>query len=223
MMIKWKFFKQKLFIFCVLLLSLTLYFPAEAEQATPTCEYGEFDVWMSLNNESWMNTTVTNISLQCGQPFFVKAKMKPSQDHIWLAMYLFEPGTSTVEQQSFTVLDGPCGMNEGCDLGEVMSEENKTVWWKLKVKDDPSWVGGFTPLSITGFFQKKVYESWDTKDISFSIARIYLNESTWIEPSQSSDSKKNSTDFNADQSFLIIPLSIIFVTVFVKFYKKNKK
>lgn len=219
----WKEYKQKLFVFCVFIICSTMYFSDGTIAATPSCPYGTFDVWMSLDNESWMNTTVTNISLQCGQPFFVKAMMKPSQDYMWLALYLFEPGTSTVEQKSFTVVDGPCGINDGCDLGEVMADETKTVWWKLKVKDDPSWVGGFTPLSITGFFQKKVFGSWETEDISFSIARIYLNESTWIEPPQSHSSENRLTEFNADLSFWIIPVSFIFVTVIVGIWRKNKK
>ncbi len=75
--------------------------------------------------------------------------MSPSIDDIWLALYLFEPGTTSYNQESFTVIDGPCSLNDGVDLGKTYAFENKTVIWKMKVKDNPVWKNGITPLSLT--------------------------------------------------------------------------
>lgn len=199
----------------IIVILLGLFIPLTCVNATPECSYGFFDVWFSLDGESWLNTTVTNISLNCGEPFFIKASMRPTAEHIWLALYLFEPGTSSLNQSSFKRIDGPCEVNNGCDLGKARVNETKIVTWKLKVKDHPAWIGGFTPLSITAFFQKKINNSWQTEEISFSIARIFLNETSWSSTVQMSPEDES---FSSMRYQLVVPaiIGLLFFFVFVK-------
>ena len=190
--------------------------------AIPECPYGTFDVWMSLDGEIWLNTTVNNISLSCGQPFYLKVMMKPSIDDIWLALFLFEPGTLKNGGESFEVVDGPCELNDGFDLGQVFADEIKYVTWKLQVKNDPLWIGGITPLSITGFFQKKINGSWETEEISFSIAYIFLDESSWIDDSESQIINDYCSIDNKIYS-LIIPAGCFFLFLTGIFTKRRMK
>lgn len=188
----------------------------------PECSYGVFDVWMSLDGKIWLNTTVNNISLSCRQPFYVKAMMKPNIDDIWLALFLFEPGTMKNGGESFTVIEGPCELNDGCDLGKASTEEIKYVTWKLQVNDNPKWIGGITPLSITAFFQKKINGSWDTKEMSFSIAQIFLDETCWTDECTS----KVKNDFRSIDNkiyVLVIPTGFFLLFITGIFTKKRKR
>lgn len=205
----------------ILLCNATVVFSPNCS-AIPECCYGAFDVWMSLDGQTWLNTTVKNILLCCGQPFYVKAMMKPYIDDVWLALFLFEPGTIKAGGESFSVVEGPCELNQGCDLGQVSSGEIKNITWKLQVKKDPFWVEGFTPLSLTSFFQKNINGSWKTEDISFSIARIYIVDSLWIED--------NVTKINNDGSQInskiyswILPIVFFFIFLTRVFIKKRVK
>jgi hypothetical protein len=205
--------KRKLFTFFIVSCCFPLIIFDECVQATPQCSYGFLDAWISTDGVSWMNTTVTNMSLECGQIFFIKAVMKSSQHNIWMALYLSEPGTDDYANQSFIVLKGPCDINEGYDVGQVEINETKVVTWKLQVKDTPSWVGGYTPLSITGFFQKQQQDSWITEDISFSIARIHLNDSMWKESMQVSFHSEPSETNEDTYYHVLILLCILIVCV----------
>lgn len=199
---------------------MIVFFPCGT--SIPECPYGVFDVWMSLDGQTWLNTTVNDISLFCGQPFYIKAMMKPTIDDIWLALFLFEPGTMKNGGESFKVLEGPCELNDGCDLGKVSADEIKYVTWKLQVNNDPLWIGGLTPLSITGFFQKKVNGSWVTKDISFSIGYIYINESCWSDDFESTV-MNDCRSFDNTIYVLIIPAGFLFFFITGIFTKKRKK
>lgn len=223
-MIGWKKKTRKLIVLYLILLLFFIHNPIFV-QATPTCAFGSFDAWMSLDGKSFMNTTVDNISLSCGQPFFVKVQVKPNQDHIWIALYLFEPGTRSEEKTSFEVISGPCELNAVFDLGECNENEENTFIWKLKVKDDPCWVGGFTPLSINACFQKKDYSDWMTDDISFSIALIHLNEHVYSEPIHSlacrdSFSAEDNVQLSSISSLFIFLFFILLVIIILKFKRK---
>lgn len=150
----------------------------------PTCAYGSFDAWLSIDGYNWMNTTVKNLSLECGQPFYVKTVLRSNTEDIWLAIYLFEPGVTTSADESFIVLEGPCQLNNYADLGKTKANESIQMIWKMQVKNDPIWSGGKTPLSISGFFQKYQNGKWITEDITFSIANIHLQQTSWNEYSQ---------------------------------------
>lgn len=190
-------------------------------QAQPSqCTFGEIDAWISINAENWLNTTVSELSLSCGQSFFVKAKMSPSIDDIWLALYLFEPGTTSYNQESFTVIDGPCSLNDGVDLGRTYAFENKTVIWKMKVKDDPVWKSGITPLSLTGFFQKQKDDEWITEDISFSIAAIHILKNETITITSSLDSEPHNKRF-ISSNLIILPF-ILLALIGIGFFKQKK-
>ena len=190
-------------------------------QAQPSqCPFGEIDAWISIDGKNWLNTTVSELSLHCGQIFFVKAKITSSMDDIWLAFYLFEPGTTNTNQESFTVIDGPCQLNDGVDLGKTHALEDKIVIWKMNVKDDPVWKGGITPLSITGFFQKQTDDEWITEDISFSIAAINILENETNDDSVTLNSEQHQSSF-LSSNLIIIPL-ITLCLIAISLIKRKK-
>jgi hypothetical protein len=214
--------KRRIQLVLIFAIISSLVFTMTSVNASPECSYGLFDAWFSLDGKSWLNTTVTNISLECGQPFFVKAMMKPIQNNIWLSLYLFEPGTSSMNESSFNLINGPCEINNGCDLGEAMINETKEVIWELKVKDNPIWAGGSTPLSITCFFQKKIQGNWQTEDISFSIARIFLDENSWSGYEKESFKEESFLSMNL-QLLILIPIGLVLIFVYVKMQDKRKR
>lgn len=208
-----------IFLNCILLLLLPYV------SGIPECEYGVFDVWMSLDGNHWMNTTLTNISCNRGQLFYIKAMMKSTKEDVWGALYLFEPGATSNEKQSFIVLEGPCNLNEGCDLGQLTVNESKTVCWTLKVRNQPEWIGGFTPVSISCFFQKKIKESWDTEEISFSIASIYLNETEWsslIYSSMNESTTNESLILTNSIALILLSILVILIAIINVIRKRNK-
>ncbi len=208
-------------IICFILIVLFLFMNSSSVVCSmPMCRYGSLDAWVSLDAETWMNTTIDNISLQKGQPFFIKTTMRTNQDHIWLALYLFEPGTSSKNQVSFKVIKGPCKINAGCDLGKNFKNETQTVVWKIQVKKDPQWVNGLTPLSITGFFQKKNQGKWDTKEISFSLARIYIEDTFWT-TSEVQCKTNHSSVFSIESLFTNIIFLVSFPIVIFLIWKKK--
>lgn len=208
-------------IFLIIIFFLPMV-PSIAAYEMPSCSFGSFDAWLSLDGKTWMNTTVTNISFQRGQPFFIKAMIQSNQDHVWLALYLFEPGTSSAKQSSFKIINGPCQVNDGFDLGECMANATKTVMWKARVKNDTKWINGFTPLSITAFFQKKNGGRWKTEDISFSLAQIYIEESLWID----SQFEHKTNSLQEDVSFFLLVFispGLILLIIFIKRKLKSLK
>ena len=208
-------------ILLISIMSLNVFTQPISIQAQPSqCTFGEIDAWISINGKNWLNTTISELSLSCGQSFFVKAKMSPSVDDIWLALYLFEPGTTSTNQESFAVIDGPCQLNDGVDLGKTYAFENKTVIWKMKVKDDPVWKNGITPLSLTGFFQKQKDDEWITEDISFSIAAIHILENETISDTSSLDSEPHNLRF-ISSNLIILPI-ILLVLLGLGFIKQKK-
>lgn len=190
--------------------------------STPSCSFGEFDAWISVDGTNWMNTTVKNLLLECGQPFLVKAQIRPTIDDIWVAVHLFEPGTGTKNDESFLVLDGPCKLNSYADLGRTQKNETIIIIWELQVKDHPSWVGGSTPLSITVFFQKQQQDTWLTEDITFSVANIHLQETIWNDTTSIDTSELDPIQSKSQEyKFLFIPVILIFV-LFISWKKKNE-
>lgn len=177
-------FFSSISLILLLIFLCSVQFPVSNAQSVP-CEFGEMDAWISMDNETWLNTTLSNLSLKSGQIFFVKVHMQSYLNDTWLALYLFEPGTSMFSEETFTVLKGPCALNDGLDLGKTNAFEEKIVIWKLKVKENPVWMNGTTPLSINGFFQQQKQDQWETRDISFSIALIHIL-----------DNEANSTDLS---------------------------
>ncbi len=190
--------------------------------AIPECPYGVFDAWISIDGHNWFNSTVKNISLSCGQPFYVKTMMKSKLDDIWLALFLFEPGTVNYGGESFEVIEGPCSLNDGCDLGKVSADEIINTTWKLQVYSEPKWVGGTTPLSITGFFQKMVDGTWITEDISFSIAQIYIDNNDWSDGFHSMVKSEYGL-FEKNIFYFILPIGCLFVFFTGIFYKRKNK
>lgn len=188
-------------------------------QSVPSCSYGSFEAWISLDGSSWMNTTLSNLTLQCGQPFYVKTMMKSWEDDVYLALYVFEPGASTRYEESFIVKNGPCELNDGIDLGKTKRNETRILIWELQVKDDPIWVDGYTPLSVTSFFQKKQNNGWLTEEISFSIANIQLLNEKWVETSQQMIIQND--DITSPSKSIIFPallfaIMILFAQVFIR-------
>ena len=184
------------------------------------CTFGEIDAWINIDGKNWLNTTVSELSLHCGQIFFVKTKITSSMDDIWLALYLFEPGTTNTNHESFIIINGPCQLNDGIDLGKTHALEDKIVVWKMKVKDDPSWKGGITPLSITGFFQKQTDDEWITEDISFSIAAINILENETNDDSVTLNSEQHQSSF-LSSNLIIIPL-ITLCLIAISLIKRKK-
>lgn len=203
------------FIFFILPLSV------DPIASIPTCSYGSFDAWISIDGLNWMNTTVKNLSLECGQPFYVKTLLRPTTEDSWLAVYLFEPGVKRSSDESFIVLEGPCQLNNYVDLGKIKANESIQMIWKMQVKNDPMWSGGTTPLSITGFFQKYQNGKWITEDITFSIANIHLQQTTWNEYSQFDIITPDCSHLEGKGfTFFSIPLILV---LFMGLYLKKRR
>jgi hypothetical protein len=204
----------------LLIFFCSIQFPLSNAQSV-SCEFGEMDAWISRDNETWLNTTLSNLSLKSGQIFFVKVHMQSYLNDTWLALYLFEPGTTTFSEETFTVLKGPCVLNDGFDLGKTTAFEEKIVIWKLKVKENPVWMNGTTPLSITGFFQQQKQDQWETRDISFSIALIHIldNETNSTDLSMIKQDNEETSTFPVNL-LIALPISCCLLLMYGVYQKK---
>ena len=128
---------------------------------SPSCLYGTLDAWISFDGTTWHNTTYDHAEFDRGEPFFIKTVITTTEPQIHVSMNFFEVGVFEASDATFEVVEGIVTgvVNQGCDqiysLGIVNISTIFEHKWKVKVRENATWVNGTTPLNIITFFNKR--------------------------------------------------------------------
>ena len=180
---------------------------------SPTCKYGVFDTWFSLDGIKWINTTVDYITLKQGQPFYIKSELYTFLDDTWVSIIFSEVGEPTIENSTFELIKGPTAFYKPFDLGKLSYKNTSLTYiWGFRIKRNTSWINGNAPLNVMAQFDRKNNGEWNREHISYTVVNAFIDGKQWINPKEDYSNNnyysKNMIDgFQLD--FLIISLLII--------------
>lgn len=130
------------------------------------CRYGSVHAWVRISDGAWENATAYPM-LKRGETFEVKITMTISTDLKVVYLKLHEFGTPVYE-----VVTGPTMMEQLLQQWIIpFSEKSWTYLWKIKVRENTSWVNGYAPLEVYVQFNKN---DTDTSWVNFDIITAYI-------------------------------------------------
>ena len=199
----------------VLFLMILLYLADETiadmhlNEDSPRCKYGIFDTWFSLNGSIWINTTVDNIVLKRGQPFYIKLEVFTILDDIWISIMFSEVGESNIENSTYELIDGPDAFYKPFDIGRILHKNTFLNYtWKFRVKRNTTWINGNAPLDIMVQFDRKIKDEWDYNPISYTVVNAFIDEKQWVDKEYNNDPNINAID-GFQVVFIIISIFLI--------------
>ena len=130
------------------------------------CRYGSVHAWFRTSDGAWENATAHPM-LKRGESFEVKIAVTISTDLNVMYLKLHEIGTPVYE-----VVTGPTMMEQLLEQWITpLSEKSWTYLWKIKVRENTSWVSGYGPLEVYVQFNKN---DTDTSWVNFDIITAYI-------------------------------------------------
>jgi len=198
-----------------------LFFSTLQNVSAGECEYGTINAGFSKDGATWQNATVNHINYSCGEPFFVKATIKPKIDLISIDIKIWETGESNKQDSTFELLEGPNCFFTYFDIYPVNKNDVFTYFWKFRVKPDTDWVNGNAPLNLHVQFDKN---DNDNKDITFTIVNMYIQDVMWegyIENHDDQSLGQNMPEKNNSPGyeFFLLIILIFFIAIYNR--KKN--
>jgi hypothetical protein len=167
------------YIFLLILLFISL-FPLVSAYSPPECEYGLFDAWFSIDGETWLNSTVEDVVLSRGQPFFIRTIMSTSQDSVRVGFFFTEPGEYNAAGSTFKILDENLSMFDPFLYGTI--KKSGDVYehiWSFQVKNDTDWFQASAPLNVFVQFDALIKGKWISDEISFTIVCPFIIEEVY--------------------------------------------
>jgi len=214
-----KFEKNKVtilfYIFLFLVLNISV-FPVEAKNDFDPFwdgsnepvwnDYGIVKCWFSKDNKNWDEATVNYIELKIGQPFFIKAMIKPLQGVQMMSLRLSGLGLNP----DFELIQGPSDLEETFLIKNPKINETRVYVWKFYVKHNTTWVNANSPITMDSCF----------KDVDmsclppFTVVNIFILDEIWV------DYLDDITALNVNNSDLKIVY--FFLCLFLVVYYKMK-
>lgn len=163
---------RKSFGTTVLICALFLFVTASVGSAAE-CEYGSVHAWFRSSEGAWENATAHPV-LQRGESFEIKIKIQITTDLKVVYLKLHEFGTPVYE-----VITGPSIMEQLLEHWRPILDNQSTIYlWKLRVRANTSWVGGYSPLEVYVQFTKN---DDDDASITFDVFNAYILDTLWEE------------------------------------------
>ena len=175
---------------------------------TPRCAYGTFDAWFSLDGVHWYNTTLEDIELTRGEPFFVKTVMRTSEPFVRVGMMFTEPGEYTSLDSTFEIINGPTSMFDPFIYGVIEEPYHSFEHiWMFQVKNQTEWVQATAPLNVFVQFDHKEQDAWSSEEISFTVVYPFILDECYT-------GKQYGEQQNTVDSSKTLPVQgIIFVSI----------
>ncbi|MFA5101611.1 MAG: sarcinarray family MAST domain-containing protein [Candidatus Thermoplasmatota archaeon] len=150
-------------VFLISFLSLLVLTPL---LSTSECPYGSVHAWFRTSDGAWEKATA-HPRLKRGETFEVKIIVTISTDLNVVYLKLHEFGTPVYE-----VVTGPTMMEQLLEQWvSPFSEQSWIYLWKIKVRENTSWVNGYGPLEVYVQFNKNDME---TSRVNFDIITAYI-------------------------------------------------
>lgn len=184
-----------------------------------TCAYGSAYAWFKGTDGGWVNATAHPL-MRRGESFEIRIVVTTSTDLCMLYIKLHEFGTPVYE-----VLEGPTSMEQLLECRHLpKSGQSVTYVWKMKVRQDTSWVNAYAPLEVFVQFNKN-----DTKIawIQFDVITAFVIDEPSVgdawEPIQESDSS-NEPDQKAIPVFDAARVLVIvsFFAIALRLYQQRQ-
>ncbi|MBN2599623.1 MAG: sarcinarray family MAST domain-containing protein [Candidatus Thermoplasmatota archaeon] len=152
---------------CVIFLVIFLFLLSLATLLCASeCQYGSVHAWFRTSEGAWQNATAHPL-LRRGETFEVKITVTISTDLNVMYLKLHEFGTPVYE-----VITGPTMMEQLLEQrNPSLSEQSWTYQWKIRVRENTSWVNAYGPLEVYVQFNKN---DADTSRVNFDIITAYI-------------------------------------------------
>ncbi|MFH1100651.1 MAG: hypothetical protein V1726_01255 [Methanobacteriota archaeon] len=167
-------------------------------------EFGRCQCWFSKDNITWEEATVSCVSLQRGEPFYVKACLEAKQDLrvMSLALSGVDSGSS-----DFIQLRGPGVFSTFYHLWSPRKNDSLTLWWMMRVNPSTGWVNGSSPLNVDVGFTD---DAGTHMLPPFTIVNVYIVDEMW-----QNTITENAAGFSVVDSWVVPGFSIVFMSVTV--------
>jgi sarcinarray family protein len=130
------------------------------------CQYGSVHAWFRTSEGAWQNATAHPL-LRRGETFEVKITVTISTDLNVMYLKLHEFGTPVYE-----VITGPTMIEQLLEQrNPSLIEHSWTYQWKIRVRENTSWVNAYGPLEVYVQFNKN---DSDTSRVNFDIITAYI-------------------------------------------------
>jgi sarcinarray family protein len=130
------------------------------------CKFGSVHAWFQSSDGEWENATAHPF-LRRGEPFNIKINVAPVTNLQVFYLELHEFGTPVYE-----VVDGPTALEQLLECWMPnRSDQPYTYLWKLRVREDTTWVNGYAPLEVFVQFNKN---DTDSHQINFDVVTAYV-------------------------------------------------
>lgn len=167
-------------VWSLFFLSICLYSTSVSSYMVPQCGYGTFDAWFSTDGINWSNTTVDDIILLRGEPFFIKTSMCTIEPLVRVGLMFIEPGETDPGGSTYEIIDNEISMFEPYLYGSI-EKPFHTIYhiWSFKVKSDTRWVQATAPLNVYVQFDSLDSDFIDSDEISFTLVCPYISEEVY--------------------------------------------
>lgn len=148
---------------------------------TPMCAYGGFDAWFSSDGSSWHQSTVEDIDLKKGEPFFIRTRMITSRPFVRVGLLFTEPGEYNANGSTFDIIEDDISMFEAYLYGIIEKPYSSFERiWRFQVKHDTTWVQASAALNVfVQFDWKDDANKWRSDEISFTIVYATISSETY--------------------------------------------
>lgn len=135
------------------------------------CKYGSVQAWFQASDGTWMNATAHPL-LKRGEPFNIKITITPATNLQVFFLELHEFGTPVYE-----VVDGPTAVEQLLECWMPnKSNQSFPYLWKIKVRENTTWVNGYAPLEVFAQFNKN---DTDENRINFDVITAFITDEVW--------------------------------------------
>lgn len=170
-------------------------------------EYGIVKCWFSIDNKTWNESTVNYAEIKIGEPFFIKAIIKPLKELQIMTIRLSGLGLIP----DFEVIDGPSNFEDTYLIRDPEFNKIYEFVWKFRVKYNTTWVNANSPITMDSCFIME--------DVfclpPFTVVNIFIIDEIW----ENYDKNIQNEDVNSSDYDIIF----IFIFIcFIIFIKKSK-
>lgn len=170
-----------------------------------TCAYGSAYAWFKGADGGWVNATAHPL-LRRGEPFEIRIVVTTSTDLCMLYIKLHEFGTPVYE-----VIEGPTAMEQLLECRHlVKSGQSFTYVWKMKVRQNTSWVNAYAPLEVFVQFNKN--DSMIAR-IHFDVITAYVIDEPRVDDAWEPIQKGGSSNEPNQRTFPVFDAAGVLVIV----------